>query len=224
MEKVIEVKNVDLSYRSKGSLINKRSHQVFKGLSFDLYRGETLGVIGGNGAGKSTLLKLLAGIYRPDAGSILNHSKRTSLLSLNAGFDVYLNGHDNALISGMLMGYSKASVQEVMPLIEAYSELKDFFYQPIRSYSSGMKARLGFAIAAYLKPEVLLVDEVLGVGDQDFKKKAKKTMRELIKSDQTVVLVSHSLRDLRDLSDRVLWVDGGRVKRIGAPLEVMSAY
>lgn len=224
MTNIIEVKNVSISYRQKGHILSPRSYQVFSGLSFNLKKGETLGVLGRNGAGKSTLLKLLANIYKPDNGEITNFSRKTSLLTLSAGFDLNLNGHDNTLLSGMLMGYEKRQIEAAIDDIREYSELGDFFYQPLKTYSTGMRGRLGFAVATFMTPEVLLVDEVLGVGDESFKTKAKKTMDELINSDQTVVLVSHSMTAMSKLCTRVMWLEDGSIKEIGKPKKVISNY
>jgi lipopolysaccharide transport system ATP-binding protein len=153
MTDIIEVNNVSISYREKGHLFSARSHQVFSGLTFDVKRGETLGVLGRNGAGKSTLLKLLANIYKPDVGKIINNSRKTSLLTLSAGFDLNLSGRDNALLSGMLMGYRKKEIETGIDDIYEYSELGEFFDQPLKTYSTGMRGRLGFAVATFMSPE-----------------------------------------------------------------------
>jgi len=224
MTDIIEVNNVSISYREKGHLFSARSHQVFSGLTFDVKRGETLGVLGRNGAGKSTLLKLLANIYKPDVGKIINNSRKTSLLTLSAGFDLNLSGRDNALLSGMLMGYRKKEIETGIDDIYEYSELGEFFDQPLKTYSTGMRGRLGFAVATFMSPEVLLVDEVLGVGDESFKAKARKTMDDLICSDQTVVLVSHSMEAMLKLCSRVMWLENGKIKNIGPPEIVVENY
>jgi|TARA_B110000902_G_scaffold267253_1_gene359553 lipopolysaccharide transport system ATP-binding protein len=223
-ETVISLKDVALWYRLGRTLRKNSYYKVLKSITFDVQRGETLGIIGRNGAGKSTLLKLLADIYEPDSGIITNKAHKTSLLTLSAGFDQQLSGRDNAVISGMLLGYSKSKVEAELENIKEYSELGDFFYQPISTYSSGMRARLGFATAVYTTPEILLIDETLSVGDAVFEQKARKTMENMIKSDQTVVLVSHSISSVKKLCDRVIWIEHGLVERQGNAAEVVAAY
>lgn len=223
-EVIISVKNIGVSYRKRKSFFRHDYYQALKDVSFDVMRGETLGIIGRNGAGKSTLLQILSGIYMPDTGSIENHSKKTSLLTLQAGFDPNLCGRDNVILNGMLLGYSKQQIHAKMSEIEAYSELGNFFYEPIKTYSTGMKARLGFATATYLTPEVLLIDEVLGVGDERFRKKANETMEAMIRSDHTVVLVSHSGGVMTKLCDRIIWIEQGVVKAQGEPAAILKAY
>lgn len=223
-EVIISLENVGVNYRKRKSFFRHDYHEALKDITFDVRRGETLGVIGRNGAGKSTLLKVLSGIYQPSSGQISNLSTKTSLLTLQAGFDPNLCGRDNAVLSGMLLGYEKEVIYEKMQEIADYSELGDFFNQPIKTYSTGMKARLGFAVATYLRSEVLLIDEVLGVGDAKFKQKASETMRAMMKSDQTVVLVSHSADALAKLCDRVVWIENGVVEASGEALAVLEQY
>ena len=221
---IISLKGVGLSYRKKKSFFRHEYYEALKDITFDVKPGETLGIIGRNGAGKSTLLKILSGIYLPDKGTIINRSKKTSLLTLQAGFDQNLSGKDNVVLSGMLLGYSKAKIYSELDNIESYSELGKFFHEPIKTYSTGMRTRLGFATATYLKPEVLLLDEVLGVGDERFKAKATETMTEMMQSDHTVVLVSHSGAAMTAYCDRIIWIEGGTVKGEGSPAETLSRY
>lgn len=223
-EIIISVKNIRVAYRQRQSFFRHKYYEALKDVSFDVRKGETLGVIGRNGAGKSTLLKVLSGIYMPDSGVIENKAKKTSLLTLQAGFDADLCGRDNARLSGMLMGYSKGFVESKLDDIEQYSELGDFYYSPMKTYSTGMKARLGFAVATYLTPEVLLIDEVLGVGDAKFKKKAAKTIEGMILSDQTVILVSHSAGSMSKLCDRIVWIENGVIKDEGDPDTILKKY
>ncbi|MEM8498587.1 MAG: ATP-binding cassette domain-containing protein [Pseudomonadota bacterium] len=221
---IVSLKNIGLSYRKKRSFFRHSFHAALKDVSFDIYRGETVGIIGRNGSGKSTLLKVLSGIYKPDTGVIDNRSRKTSLLTLQAGFDDNLSGRDNALLSGMLLGYGKEEILSNMANIEVYSELGKFFHEPMKSYSTGMRARLGFATLAFLTPEVLLLDEILGVGDNKFREKSSKTMADMISSDNTVVLVSHSAPTVLGLCSRVIWIEEGMVRQQGDPKEVVSAY
>jgi lipopolysaccharide transport system ATP-binding protein len=193
-------------------------------VSLDLFLGETLGVIGRNGAGKSTLLRLLAGIIKPDRGRMETHGYQATLLSLQVGFVDYLTGRENVVISGLLLGMTRSEIEEKMSSIVAFAELEDFIDEPIQTYSSGMRARLGFATAVHVEPEILLIDEILGVGDAEFKEKSKRVMREKMSSHHTVVLVSHSLDLIRSVCDRVVWIEKGRTRMEGRAEDVMGAY
>lgn len=224
LDKVIELKNVGVNYKERKSFFKTESYQALKDVSFDVYKGETLGIIGRNGAGKSTLLRLLAGIIRPDKGEVVHYTNSVSLMALAAGFDPNLSGRQNAVISGMLLGYSKRHITTKLEDIKLYSELQEFFEKPAKTYSSGMRARLAFSIAMYVSPDVLLIDEVLGVGDVSFKQKAEQTLEEKIASDITVIIVSHSEQQVRRLAHRIVWIDGGKVRRQGLPNEIFPEY
>lgn len=222
---LINVSNVGVSYRQRTGLLRYKRFWGLKDVSFKLYAGETLGVIGGNGAGKSTLLRLLAGIIEPDKGYIWRYpGVVASLLALSVGFRPELSGRENAVLSGMLLGMKLAVVNERIEEIKAFSDLGDFFEEPVGTYSTGMRARLGFAVAIYADPDILLIDEVLGVGDESFRLKSQVAMREKIKANKTVVLVSHSMDAVRELSDRVLWVHEGRSVACGEPSWVVDGY
>ncbi|REG78348.1 ABC transporter ATP-binding protein [Marinomonas pollencensis] len=223
-EKIIELKDVAVYYKQKTSFFKSKKYWALSGLCFDVYKGETLAILGRNGAGKSTLLRLLAGIIKPDSGSIIHHTKSVSLMALAAGFDTNLSGRENSLISGMLLGYSKKNTIRLIDKIKQFSELQDFFEHPVKTYSSGMKARLAFSIAMYLSPDVLLIDEVLGVGDVSFKDKAERVLEDKINSDMTVIIVSHSEKQVNNLAERVVWIDGGVVRKTGKPSEIFSEY
>lgn len=221
---IMTLKDVSVFYRSRKSFFR---HDIFTALdrvSFTIEKGETLGVIGANGSGKSTLLKVLANIYGVDDGEVAWHCDQVSLLSLALGFDTELSGKENAIISGMLLGSRKKEVLSKLDEIIDFSELKRFIEKPIKTYSSGMRARLAFSVAVKMKSELLLIDEVLGVGDGKFKIKAEKAMVSKIISKQTVVLVSHSLSQIKKLCDRVLWLDAGSVKMIGNVDDILYKY
>lgn len=220
----ISVKNAGIKYRQRHSFFRHSYHEALKSLTFNVYRGETLGVIGRNGCGKSSLLKMLAGIYSPSDGSVEAFGNRVSLLTLSAGFDPELSGYENAILSGMLLGNSKASVLALLDEIFAFSELEDSIYQPLKTYSSGMRARLGFAVAIIVQADVLLIDEVLGVGDFKFRKKAEGVLVSRIQSDQTVVLVSHSGSQIQRLCTRAIWLESGQIAMSGPAADVVSAY
>ena len=222
---ILSLQRVGVAYRQGGLSLRRRPRfWVLEDVSFDLYPGETLGVIGRNAAGKSTLLRLLAGIIRSDRGRVLSQGKRAALLTLQAGFLPHLTGRENAVLGGLLLGLRRADVEDRLSEVLAFSELGDFFEQPLGNYSAGMKARLGFAVAYQADPEILLVDEVLGVGDAAFQQKSGAAMRERIRSKRTVVLVSHHAASVSSLCDRAIWLDEGVVKADGPVDETLKLY
>lgn len=206
-------------------MFHNKTYTALEELSFSIHRGETLGIIGRNGAGKSTLLRIIAGIFRPENGVVVVHKKVSiSLLSLQAGFDPELSGTMNAILSAMLLGFSKKQAREKLDRITSFSELEGWINEPVKTYSSGMKARLGFAVVLEMSPDILLIDEVLGVGDEQFQKKSKQAMKEKILSDQTIVFVSHSAGAVQELCTRVAWIEHGRLQMIGDTKAVIQAY
>lgn len=222
-EPIISLQNVSLSF-SQRRLIRHKPHTVLNDISLELFPGETLGVVGRNGSGKSSLLRLLAGVYQPDGGSIDRFQTSITYLSLSLGFDRFLSGRDNALICGMFLGKSRKEVLARLDDIIAFSELGDFIDQPIRTYSSGMRARLGFSVAITLESDLLLIDEVLGVGDANFRAKAMDAMTRKIVGQQAVVFVSHSDYHVKTLCDRAIWIEKGRILHAGSTEEVLEAY
>lgn len=220
----LRVENVGVSYHRRKGFFKKEAFWALEDVSFDVFHGETLGVIGRNGVGKSTLLRLLAGIIAPDKGKVINHGVSASLLSLQAGFLGHLTGRENVVLSGMMLGLSKQGVLACMDEIEAYADIGAHFDQPVHGYSSGMRARVGFSVAIHVDADVILLDEVLGVGDEDFRQKSSATIREKIKSDKTVVLVSHQKGLVMDVCDRVVWINEGSVALEGKPTEVLKKY
>jgi lipopolysaccharide transport system ATP-binding protein len=221
---IMELRNVGTYYWRRQGYLRQERYWAVRDVSFRLYRGETLGVIGRNGAGKSTLLKLLAGIVRPNRGELINHGCQATLLSLQVGFLPGLSGRQNAILSGMLLGLHKRQVEQQLEAIKDFSELGEFFEQPVQTYSSGMGARLGFSVAFLLDPDVLLIDEVLGVGDANFRAKSTAAMQEKIRSNKTIVLVSHSDPTIRQLCDRAVWIEDGVSLAEGATDEVLRDY
>lgn len=217
---LMKFENVGLSFKRK----NKKPLWAIKDASFTIMQGETLGIIGNNGAGKSTLLRLIAGTYKKDTGTITGQDISCALLTLKLGFVPYLNGIDNVILSGMLQGLSKKKVEARLPDIIAYSELGELIYEPINTWSTGMVARLGFALALEIKPQILLIDETLSVGDAAFRKKSAASIEQRIKSNQTVVLVSHGIETIKQLCDRVVWIDKGVTKAQGPTTEILSQY
>lgn len=221
---LLSLHHVGASYWLRKGFFRRQRFWALNDVSFDLYHGESLGVIGRNGCGKSTLLKILAGITRPDRGSVSGQGGRATLLALQLGFLPYLTGRENAMLSGMMLGLTRREIANRIPAIAAFAELGDFFDEPTAEYSSGMKARLGFAVAFQLDPDILLIDEVLGVGDAEFRKKSTAAMKEKICSDKTVVLVSHSLETVVELCDRAVWIENGCTHAVGPAREVAARY
>jgi lipopolysaccharide transport system ATP-binding protein len=221
---IMELTDITVRYRSRRSFFRHDYFTALDGVSFNIHRNETLGIVGVNGCGKSTLLRVLANIYGIDRGTITWHCDQVLLLSLTLGFDEELSGRDNAIISGMLLGARKKEILGRMEEIVEFSELHDFMDKPIKTYSSGMRARLGFSVALYVHPDLLLIDEVLGVGDGAFQKKAEAAIISKITSLQSVVLVSHDLRQIEKLSHRVMWMDAGKIQMVGEPGKVISEY
>ena len=232
----IEVKDLVISYQNlqktsiKKNLLHFKRQRAdrfvaVKGISFYVREGEILGIIGKNGSGKSTTLNALAGIFSPDSGTIDLHDHSISLLSIGVGFQREMTGRENIVLSGMLLGFSEEQVREKEAEIIEFAELGDFIDKPVRTYSSGMYSKLAFSITAILEPDIMLIDEVLSVGDQKFKKKSYNKMRKLISNkDRTVVIVSHSLDTLSKLCDTVMWMHDGQIKRIGEPGPVLEEY
>jgi lipopolysaccharide transport system ATP-binding protein len=222
--KIIELRNIGVCYTRKAGFLRSNKFWALHDVSFDLRQGETLGVIGRNGAGKSTLLRLLAGIIAPDTGEVIRRVERVSLLALQAGFIQYLTGRQNAILSGILLGLTRKQVEERMDEMIRFAELEDFIDEPLRTYSSGMRARLGFTVAFQADPDVLLVDEVLGIGDASFKEKSAAAMRQKIATDKTVVIVTHQPESVLDLCNRMAWVHQGVTVEVGEPKTVLEHY
>tara|TARA_R110001583_G_scaffold98545_1_gene243591 strand:- start:150 stop:860 length:711 start_codon:yes stop_codon:yes gene_type:complete len=221
---IIKAENVAVQYSIFRRFFATKSKMALKDVSFSLYKGESLGVIGRNGAGKSTLLKLLAGVISPDKGQIIHDNVSVSLLSLQVGFDGELSGYDNIYLSALLLGFKKNQVDAILDNIIQFSELEDSIHQAVKTYSTGMRARLGFSIAYQLEPDVLLIDETLGVGDIEFKEKSIAAMKERIRSDQTVILVSHHGPTIKNLCKRAVWIEDGVTRMEGPSGEVVGEY
>ena len=193
-------------------------------INLEIKKGEVVGFVGLNGAGKSTLLKIVSRVQKPTVGKVDINGKVSPLLELGAGFDNDLTGRENIYLNGLILGYDKKFINEKMDQIIDFAEIRDFIDVPIKNYSSGMKARLGFSVATIKIPQILIVDEVLSVGDGRFRKKSEERMLELIESDATVLFVSHSLEQIRRLCTKVVWLEKGQVKMTGNTNEVCDAY
>lgn len=208
----------------RGLTTLRETFQALRDVSFRVEQGQTVGVIGANGAGKSTLLRTLAGIYRPDSGTVRLNSDSVSLLSLGAGFENDLTGRENIRLNGILLGLRRREVEARLGEIIDFADIGDFIDQPIRTYSTGMRSRLAFAIASTVAPDILLLDEILGVGDEVFRAKSQARIHELIRSRRTVVLVSHNMSTVTELCDQALWLDQGAVRAYGPASEVAPRY
>ena len=235
-EIAIEVKDLHIVYRILKSFSIKKSllhlkkaetetFEALRGVTFDVHKGEILGIIGKNGSGKSTLLRAIAGIFSADEGSIDLHGNSISLLSIGVGFIKRLTGRENIMLSGMLLGFSEETVRSKMDEIISFAGLGKFIDLPVKTYSSGMYSKLAFSITAILEADIILIDEILSVGDAKFRKKSYGKMKELISNeDRTVVIVSHNNDQIRELCSKVLWLNDGVIEMIGEPDAVLHAY
>lgn len=235
-EHAIDVEKLNVSYKSiqsyavKRSLLKLKKSTVKKvhalqDVSFYVNKGEVLGIIGRNGSGKSTLLKALAGVFQPDSGTIDLHGNTVSLLSLGTGFNQEVSGRENIFLNGMLLGFSMKFIREKLDEIIEFSEIGEFIDMPVRTYSSGMSSKLGFAIAIFLETDIFLIDEILSVGDTKFRKKSFEKLKSIISDEnRTVLLVSHNEKQIRDLCDRVVWLDHGKVVEVGDTEELVDRY
>lgn len=220
---LVELENVGIAFDAQRRVGGAR-FWALDDVSVSLRRGERLGVIGRNGAGKSTLLRVIAGILQPDRGSVRRAPVSCQLLSLALGFTPHLSGRDNAILSGLMLGLRRAEIMARLQAIRDFCELGDFFEQPIAAYSSGMVMRLAFSVAIQVEPDVLLIDEVLAVGDTEFREKSGNALRERMGEGHTVVLVSHDEEQIASLCDRVLWIEHGKSVLEGARDMVFEAY
>lgn len=236
IENAIEVTNLKVFYRSMQAFSlrenlfrlrrnKKELFEAIKGISFHVKKGEVLGIIGKNGSGKSTLLRTIGGIFYPDEGNINLFNNTVSLLSIGVGFQAQQTGRTNIMLSGMLLGFKEAEIREKMEEIIEFADLGEFIDRPVKTYSSGMYSKLAFAITAILETDIMLIDEVLSVGDEAFKQKSFNKIKELISDEErTVVIVSHSLSSIEELCNRVIWLHQGEIKMEGASKEVIAEY
>lgn len=236
MDIALEVIDVKVNYRLmkkfsiqrnllKRDVDKTEEYEAVKGVSFAVEKGEIMGIIGRNGSGKSTLLRAIAGVFAPNEGSIDLKGNSVSLLSLGVGFKDNLTGRDNIYLSGMLLGFTQEQIKEKEKEIIEFAELGEFIDMPVKTYSSGMYSKLAFSITSNLETDIILVDEVLSVGDERFQKKSLSKMEALINDkDRTVMIVSHSIKTLRELCDRVMWLHDGEIRAIGEAEDVLVEY
>ena len=234
----INIADVSLDYplNSKGigllreivtGRVKKKSTRLFRALekiSLDVKKGEVVGLMGANGSGKSTLLRVIAGIYAPDEGSVRVRGRVTLLAGIGTGFQLDLTGRENIMLTGSIYGYSKMEISKMEEEIIEFSGIREFIDQPIRTYSAGMRARLGFAIVSNLEPDILLLDEVMSVGDTDFRQKSRNKIEQLIKGDATVVIVSHSKSIIKSMCDRVFAIEDGKIITDGSIETALEYY
>ena len=236
---IVSVKNISLKFKMEQNRANSLKEFCVRWLkrdlksedfwaltdvSFDVEKGDVIGIIGHNGAGKSTLLKVISGIMKPTKGTIEAHGNIVPMLELGSGFDMELSGRENIYLNGAILGYSEEFLNEKYDEIVAFSELGNFIEAPLRTYSSGMLARLAFSVACIVEPEILIVDEILSVGDADFQEKSRARMMELMTGGTTVFFVSHSLKQIREMCNKVVWLEHGKIQAIGKTEEICNMY
>ena len=222
---MLELDKVSLNFQTSKGTFDHGVHHVLDSVSFKLFENETLGIIGRNGVGKTTMLRIMAGILAPTSGTVkMRPGKTSSLLSIGLGFKPDLSGRDNALLAAMLQGSTKKQARSYLEEIKEFSDLGDSFEEPVKTYSSGMRSRLGFTTALMTHVDILLIDEVLSVGDAQFKQKAATAMKERIGGEQTVVFVSHSDSQVEELCDRAIWIDQAKIASEGETENVLQDY
>ena len=239
METMIEVRDVSMRFRMANDRISSikeyaiarlrgklkyNEFEALKHVSFDVKRGEVMGLIGHNGAGKSTLLKVISGILKPTEGSVIVRGNVAPMLELGSGFDFDMTGRENIFLNGAILGYSEEFLKSKYEEIVAFSEIGPFIDMPLRNYSSGMVARLAFSVATVVVPEVLIVDEVLAVGDAEFQEKSRKRMMDLMSGGTTVLFVSHNMEQIRQMCNRVVWLERGSVRTFDTTQLACDAY
>ena len=239
MENIIEIKNVTMKFNMAKEKIDNIKEYFIKfikkqlmfeefialnDISFNVKRGDVFGIVGLNGSGKSTLLKIISRILKPTSGTVACYGSVSPLIELGAGFDIDLTARENVFLNGSVLGYTKKQMQNKFDEIIDFAELKDFLDVPLKNFSSGMVARLGFSIATITKPDILIVDEILSVGDFLFQKKCEKRINHLMSGGTTVIMVSHTLAQIRCMCQKALWLEKGHVKLIGDVSEVCDAY
>lgn len=224
IEKNFSMKQAFVDFFSGKKKKKAEEFWALKNINFDVEKGEVVGLIGSNGAGKSTLLKVVSGVMKPTKGKITTNGVISPMIELGAGFDPELTARENIFLNGAILGYSEKFLEEKFDEIVKFSELKDFLDVPVKNFSSGMTAKLAFSIATVVNPEILIVDEILSVGDIRFQDKSKKKMISMIKGGTTVLYVSHSVQSIKDLCTKVVWIEHGEIQMIGDPKEICDKY
>ena len=224
IEKDFSMKKAFINFFTKKKKKKTEYFWALKNVTFSVNKGDVVGLIGSNGAGKSTLLKVVSGVMKPTSGKVEVDGVISPMIELGAGFDQNLTARENIYLNGAILGYSKKFLDSKFDEIVEFSELKDFLDVPVKNFSSGMTAKLAFSIATIVDPEILIVDEILSVGDLRFQEKSKNKMMEMIKGGTTVLYVSHSLESIKDLCNKVVWLDHGQVVKMGDTKEICDEY
>ena len=224
IEKDFSIKQAFINFFTKKKKKKTEYFWALKNVTFSINKGDVVGLIGSNGAGKSTLLKVVSGVMKPTSGKVEVDGVISPMIELGAGFDQNLTARENIYLNGAILGYSKKFLESKFDEIVEFSELKDFLDVPVKNFSSGMTAKLAFSIATIVDPEILIVDEILSVGDLRFQEKSKNKMMEMIKGGTTVLYVSHSLESIKDLCNKVVWLDHGQVVKMGDTKEICDEY
>lgn len=225
IEKNFSIKQAFVNFFSfKHKKKKKEYFWALQDISFEIKKGEVVGLIGSNGAGKSTLLKIVSGVMKPTEGKVTVNGVISPMIELGAGFDSELTARENIFLNGAILGYSKQFIESKFDEIVEFSELKDFLDVPVKNFSSGMTAKLAFSIATVVNPEILIVDEILSVGDIKFQEKSKNKMLEMIKGGTTVLYVSHSLNSIKELCDKVVWIEHGKMVKMGETKKICEEY
>lgn len=224
IEKDFSIKQAFINFFAKKKKKKTEYFWALKNVTFSVNKGDVVGLIGSNGAGKSTLLKVVSGVMKPTSGKVEVDGVISPMIELGAGFDQNLTARENIYLNGAILGYSKKFLDSKFDEIVEFSELKDFLDVPVKNFSSGMTAKLAFSIATIVDPEILIVDEILSVGDLRFQEKSKNKMMEMIKGGTTVLYVSHSLESIKDLCNKVVWLDHGQVVKMGDTKEICDEY
>lgn len=224
IEKEFSIKEAFISIFDKKRRKKKEMFTALNNVSFNVEQGEVIGLIGSNGAGKSTLLKIVSGVMKPTNGRVIVNGNIAPMIELGAGFDPDLTARENIYLNGAILGYSRKFIEEKFEEIVEFSEIREFLDAPVKTFSSGMTAKLAFSIATVIDPEILIVDEILSVGDIKFQDKSRNKMLSMIRGGTTVLYVSHSLESIRDLSDKVVWLENGGIKMFGEVNDVCDAY
>lgn len=224
IEKDFSMKQAFINFFTKKKKKKTEYFWALKNVTFSVNKGDVVGLIGSNGAGKSTLLKVVSGVMKPTSGKVEVDGVISPMIELGAGFDQNLTARENIYLNGAILGYSKKFLDNKFDEIVEFSELKDFLDVPVKNFSSGMTAKLAFSIATIVDPEILIVDEILSVGDLRFQEKSKNKMMEMIKGGTTVLYVSHSLESIKDLCNKVVWLDHGQVVKMGDTKEICDEY
>lgn len=223
--KIVSLNDVSLSYPASRSLFSRHTKNVIRDFNLEVASGENVGIIGRNGVGKTSLLKMIAGILQPDSGEVWRKPKlRSTFIGVNSGFVANMTGIENIFLTGLLLGMNQAQIESALGTITEYADIGSSINDQVASYSAGMRSRLAFSISLHSSPDLLLIDEAMGVGDRDFRRKSSESLRTMIRTDTTSIIVSHETEFLKRVCSQVVWIEDGQVVRQGTPIEVLEEY